>query len=150
MLSLSYMKTTHVSNAVISRVKHDLVSQLSDIRQNEFNGASVQIVEERFFETLGQAGAIGLSELLLQNDENRKIITHEGQQYYLKYKSTGKYLTFLGEVSLKRGIYQSNCSNRSICPLEEKLRFINDYISFGAAEYIVPNPTKLTGESHFT
>ncbi len=144
MLPLSYMKIAHVSKAVISRVKHDLVKQLTDIQQNEFHGASVQIVEKRFFETLGQAGSIGLSELLLQNDENRKIITHDGQQYYLKYKSTGKYLTFLGEVSLKRGIYQSNFSNRSICPLEEKLRFINDYISFGAAEYIAYNTALMT------
>ncbi len=138
------MKTTHVSNVVIARVKHDLVEHLSEIKKNEFHGASVQIVEKRFFKTLGQAGSIGLSELFLQNDEDRKIIIYDGQKYYLKYKSTGKYLTFLGEISLKRGIYQSNFSNRSICPLEEKLRFINDYISFGAAEYIAYNTALMT------
>ena len=51
----------------------------------------------------------------------------------------GRYLTLLGEISLKRGIYQSNKKNRSICPLELKLGFINDYVSFAAAEYICYN-----------
>lgn len=138
------MKTTNVSDVVIARVKHDLVKQLSEIKRDEFYGASIQIVEKKFYETLGQAGSIGLSELLLQNDENRKIILHDGQKYYLKFKSTGKYLTFLGEISLKRGIYQSNFSSKSFCPLETKLRFINDYISFGAAEYIAYNTALMT------
>jgi hypothetical protein len=30
----------------------------------------------------------------------------------------------LGEISLERGIYQSNKANRSICPLEVKLKWV--------------------------
>ena len=138
------MKTTNVSNVVIARVKHELVEQLSEIKKDKFHGASVQMVEKRFFETLGRAGSIGLSELFLRNDEDRNIIIHDRQMYYLKFKSTSKYLTFLGEISLKRGIYQSNFSHKSFCPLEAKLRFINDYVSFGAAEYIAYNTALMT------
>jgi hypothetical protein len=50
----------------------------------------------------------------------------------------------LGEISLKRGIYQSNKANRSICPLEVKLKFINDYVSFAAAEYICYSLASMT------
>jgi hypothetical protein len=53
-------------------------------------------------------------------------------------------LTLLGEISLKRGIYQSNKANRSICPLEVKLKFINDYVSFAAAEYICYSLASMT------
>jgi hypothetical protein len=78
----------------------------------------------------------GLSELFSQNDERAKAIIHDGQKHYRKFLAMGRYLTLLGEISLKRGIYQSNKANRSICPLEVKLKFINDYVSFAAAGYI--------------
>ena len=50
----------------------------------------------------------------------------------------------MGEISLKRGIYQSNMAYRSICPLELKLGFINDYVSFAAAEYICYSMASMT------
>jgi hypothetical protein len=53
-------------------------------------------------------------------------------------------LTLLGEISLRRGIYQSNKANRSICPLELKLQFVNDYVSFAAAEYICYSLASMT------
>ena len=53
-------------------------------------------------------------------------------------------MTLLGEVSIRRGIYQSNKAKRSICPLELKLRFINDYVSFAAAEYICYSMASMT------
>jgi len=140
------MRTSNVSNVVISRIKSDLVKQLSEIGKDNFHGASVQLVEEKFFETLGKAGSVGLSELFSQNDDARKIILHNGLKHYLKFKSTGKYLTLLGEISVERGIYQSNISNKSFCPLEAKLRFINDYISFGSAEYIAYSTALMTPE----
>ena len=77
-----------------------------------------------------------LSKLFSQNDERAKAIIHNGQKHYRKFLSLGRYLTLLGEIFLKRGIYQSNKTDRSICPLEAKLKFINDYVSFAAAEYI--------------
>ena len=140
------MRTSNVSNVVISRIKSDLDKQLSKIGKDDFHGVSVQIIEENLFETLGKAGAIGLSELFSQNDDTRKIILHDRQKHYLKFKSTGKYLTLLGEISVERGIYQSNVSNKSFCPLEAKLRFINDYISFGSAEYIAYSTALMTPE----
>jgi hypothetical protein len=140
------MRTTNVSNVVISRIRTDLIEQLSEIGKDNFHGASVQLVEENFFETLGKAGSIGLSELFSQNDDTRKVILHDGLKHYLKFKSTGKYLTLLGELSVERGIYQSNFSNKTFCPLEAKLRFINDYISFGSAEYIAYSTALMTPE----
>jgi hypothetical protein len=56
----------------------------------------------------------------------------------------GRYLTLLGEIRVRRGIYQSNQENRSICPLELRLRFINDYVSFAAAEYICYSLASMT------
>ncbi|MCJ7686773.1 MAG: hypothetical protein MUO68_21030, partial [Desulfobacteraceae bacterium] len=38
----------------------------------------------------------------------------------------------------------SNKANRSICPLEVKLKFINDYVSFAAAEYICYSLASMT------
>ena len=77
-----------------------------------------------------------MNELFSQNDERDNAIIHDGQKHYRKFFALGRYLTLLGEISLKRGIYQSNKANRSICPLEVKLNFIHDYVSFAAAEYI--------------
>jgi len=91
-------------------------------------------VEKQFIETLGKSRASGLGELFLQNDERAKAIIHDGQKYYRKFVALGKYLTLLGEISLKRRIYQSSKANCSICPIELKLKFINDYVSFAAAE----------------
>lgn len=144
MIYLAYMRTINVSNVVISRIEHDLGEQLSEIKKDDFHGASIQTVEKNFFATLGRIGSVGLSELFSQNDENRNIILRNGQKYYLKFKSTGKYLTLLGEIRVRRGIYQSNFFNKSLCPLEAKLRFINDYISFGAAEYIAYSTALMT------
>lgn len=115
------MKTSNVSNVVISKIKSDLVEQLTEIGKDNFHGASVQLVEEKFIETLGKAGSVGLSELFSQNDDTRKIILHDGLKHYLKFKSTGKYLTLLGEISVERGIYQSNFSNKSFCPLDSSM-----------------------------
>jgi hypothetical protein len=140
------MKTSNVSTVVISKIKRDLDKQLSEIGRDKFHGASIQHIEEKFFKTLGKAGSVGLSELFSQNDDNPKMILHNGQKHYFKFKSTGKYLTLLGEISVERGIYQSNFSNKSFCPLETKLRFINDYISFGSAEHIAYSTALMTPE----
>ena len=85
-----------------------------------------------------------MSELFSQNDERAKAIIHDGQKHYRKFLALGQYLTLLGEISLKRGIYQSNKANRSICPLEAKLKFINDYVSFAAADYICYSLASMT------
>ena len=138
------MKTNGVSSAVVSAVRAGIVEQLSSISKHPFDGARIQYVEKQFIETLGKSGASGLSELFSQNDERAKAITHNGQKHYRKFLSLGKYLTLLGEISLRRGIYQSNKANRSICPLEAKLKFINDYVSFAAAEYICYSLASMT------
>ena len=130
------MRISDVSNVIISSIKDKVVDDLSSIRRDDFHGNSVQAIEKRFFDTIGKAGSIGLTELFLQNDTKQKTIVHNGQKHYLKFRSTGKYLTLLGEITLKRGIYQSNTSPNSFCPLEAKLRFLYDYVSFAAAEYI--------------
>lgn len=138
------METRGVPSAIISAVRVGVVEQLKALAKYPFDGARVQHVEKQFFETLGKSGASGLSELFAQNDEQAKAITHEGQKHYRKFLSLGKYLTLLGEISLQRGIYQSNRANRSICPLEGKLKFINDYVSFAAAEYICYSLASMT------
>ena len=85
-----------------------------------------------------------LNQLFACNDEQRKSVNLNGQKHYRKYIATGRYLTLLGEISLKRGIYQRNLATHSICPLELKLKFINDYVSFAAAEYICYNMASMT------
>ncbi len=122
------METKGVSSAIISAVRAGVVEQLSSIAKYPFDGARIQYVEKQFIEALGKSGASGLSELFLKNDERAKAIIHDGQKHYRKFVALGRYLTLLGEISLKRGIYQSNKANRSICPLEIKLNFINDYV----------------------
>ena len=138
------MKTKGVSSAIISAVRVGVVEQLSYIAKHPFDGARIQYVEKQFIETLGKPGASGLSELFAQNDEHAKTIILNGQKHYRKFLTLGKYLTLLGEISLKRGIYQSNKANRSVCPLEAKLKFINDYVSFAAAEYICYSLASMT------
>lgn len=138
------MKTKGVSSAIISAVRAGVVGQLSSIAQYPFDGARIQYIEKQFIETLGKSGTSGLSELFSQNDERSKAIIHNGQKHYRKFLALGRYLTLLGEISLKRGIYQSNKANRSICPLEVKLKFINDYVSFAAAEYICYSLASMT------
>ncbi|MBW6499402.1 MAG: transposase [Bacteroidales bacterium] len=138
------METKGVSSAIISAVRVGVVEQLSSIAKHPFDGARIQDVEKQFIETLGKSGASGLSELFSQNDERVKTIVHDGQKHYRKFLALGRYLTLLGEISLKRGIFQSNQANRSICPLEAKLKFINDYVSFAAAEYICYSLASMT------
>ena len=138
------METKGVSSAIISAVRVGVVERLNSISKYPFDGARIQYVEKQFIETLGKSGASGLSELFSQNDERAKAIIHEGQKHYRKFLALGRYLTLLGEISLKRGIYQSNKANRSICPLEVKLKFINDYVSFAAAEYICYSLASMT------
>lgn len=130
------MKTSSVSKQVISSIKSEIVEQLSGIEKEEFHGASIQKVEKNFYKIIGKSGAIGLRELFFQNSESPKVIYHNNEKHYFKFESTGKYLTLLGEISLKRCIYQRNRSSKSICPLETKLRFVNNYVSFAATEYI--------------
>jgi hypothetical protein len=130
------METNGVSSAILSAVRAGVMDQLNSIAKYPFDGARIQSVEKQFVETLGKSGASGLMELFSRNDESAKAIMHDGDKHYRKFLALGRYLTLLGEISLKRGIYQSNKANRSICPLETKLKFINDYVSFAAAEYI--------------
>jgi len=100
------------------------VDPLSSIAKYSFDGARIQYVEKQFIETLGKSRASGLSELFSQNEERAKAIIHNGQKHHRKFFALGRYLTLLGEISLKRGIYQSNKANRSICPLEVKLKYL--------------------------
>jgi hypothetical protein len=130
------METRDVSSSILSAVRASIRGQVASIAKRPFDGASIQIVEKQFFETIGESGASGLSTLFTHNDESKTTIVYDGQKHYRKYLAIGRYLTLLGEISLDRGIYQSNKAKRSICPLELKLRFINDYVSFAAAEYI--------------
>jgi hypothetical protein len=138
------MRVNGVSSTIISAVRAGVVAQLSAIAEHPFHGAAIQDVEKQFFETLGRSGASGLRELFAQNDERAKAIVYNGQKHYRKFLTLGRYLTLLGEISIKRGIYQSNRESRSICPLETKLKFINDYVSFAAAEYICYNLASMT------
>jgi len=111
------MKTNGVSNSIISAIRDSLSDQIATIANRPFDGASIHIVDKQFIETISQSGSKGLSQLLCCNDESRKIVVVNGQKHYRKYATTGRYLTLLGKISLKRGIYQSNMANRSICPL---------------------------------
>ena len=129
-------KTQGVSSAMLSTIRTGVVGQLATIVYRPFEGASIQIVEKEFLETIGESGARGLTELFARNNETNTTIVYDGQKHYRKHLAMGRYLTLLGEISLRRGIYQSNKPKRSIFPLELKLRFINDYVSFVAAEYI--------------
>ena len=138
------METKGVSSAIISVVRAGVVEQLSSIGKYPFDGKRIQYVEKQFIETLGKSGASGLSKLFSQNDERAKSISLNGEKHYRKFLALGRYLTLLGEISLKRGIYQSNKASRSICPLEVKLKFINDYVSFAAAEYICCSLASMT------
>lgn len=141
---MSHMETKGVSSAIISAVRAGVMEQLRFIAKRPFDGARIQLVEKQFIETLGKSGASGLSELFSQNDECAKAIIHDDQKHYRKFVTLGRYLTLPGEISLKRGIYQSNKADRSICPLELKLKFINDYVSFAAAEYICYSLASMT------
>jgi hypothetical protein len=138
------METKGVSSAILSAVRAGVVEQITTIAKRPFDGASIQAVEKKFIETLGKSGASGLIELFSCNDKPGKAIIHDGQKHYRKFLAMGRYLTLLGEISLKRGLYQSNKANRSICPLELKLRFINDYVSFAASEYICYSLASMT------
>lgn len=138
------MRIENVSKQVISSIKCEIIEQLSKIEESEFHGASIQDIEKNFYKIIGKSGAIGLKELFSQNSEKPKVIFHNNEKHYLKFESTGNYLTLLGEISLKRCIYQSNTSSKSICPLEAKLKFINDYVSFAAAEYIAYSLASMT------
>ena len=138
------MKSQRFSTSILSAVRASLADLLSSIAKRPFDGASIQIVEKRFIETIGQSGSRGLNQLFSCNDEQRKTVIVNGQKHYRKYSATGRYLTLLGEIALKRGIYQSNLATRSICPLELKLGFINDYVSFAAAEYICYSMASMT------
>lgn len=138
------MKTTDVLKSILSAVRTGLADQLAGIAKQPFDGASINLVEKQFIETIGKSGSRGLLQLFCCNDEYRKTFNFNGQKHYRKYYATGRYLTLLGEIALKRGIYQSNMVARSICPLELKLRFINDYVSFAAAEYICYSMASMT------
>jgi hypothetical protein len=138
------MRITNVSPTILSNIQDRIEPQISEIANYPFDGLSILNVEKKFFQNIGKGGAAGIAELFIQNDENRKSIIRYGQKHYLKFNSTGKYLTLLGEVQVKRGIYQSNKENRSICPLEERLKFINNYVSFAAAEYICYSLASMT------
>lgn len=133
------METEGVSSAIISAVQGRVRNQLKSVSKQPFDGVGIQTVEKEFFQILGKSGASGLTALFISNDETKKTLTFGGHKHYRKYISVGKYLTLLGEISLKRGIYQSNKEKQSICPLELKLKFINDYVSFAATEYICYN-----------
>ena len=138
------MKTNGVASSIFTAVRAGVADQLAAIAKRPFDGASIHVVEKQFIETIGRSGLRGLSQLFCCNDESRKTVIVNGQKHYRKYAATGRYLTLLGEISLKRGIYQSNMATRSICPLELKLGFINDYVSFAAAEYICFNMASMT------
>lgn len=112
------MKTKGVTNTILSSVRTGVVNQLSAISKRLFNGANIQILEEGFFSTIGQSGVNGLGDLFSCNDEFERIIMHNGQRHYRKYFSRVRYMTLLGEVIMKRGIYQANQTKHSICPLE--------------------------------
>jgi len=138
------MKIKGVSSAIISAISDDIKEQIPTLVKRPFDGANIQAIEKEFIETIGKSGTSGLMKLFSCNDEPRGVITYDGQKHYRKYLSMGRYMTLLGEISLKRGIYQSNKANRSICPLELKLRFINDYVSYAAAEYICYSLASMT------
>jgi len=138
------METQGVSSAIVSAVRIGLAEQIASLAKRPFNGANIQMVEKQFIETIGQSGTSGLRELFATNDESHKAMIHGGQKHYRKYLAIGRYLTLLGEIQVRRGIYQSNQENRSICPLELKLRFINDYVSFAATEYVCYSLASMT------
>ena len=95
------METKGVSSAIISTVRVGVVEQLSSVARYPFDGARIQYVEKQFIETLGKSGASGLSELFSQNDERAMAIILNGRKHYRKFLALGRYLTLLGEISLK-------------------------------------------------
>ena len=54
------MKVSNVSNLIISSIKRGVVEQLANIKQEDFHGASMQMVEKNFFNTIGKAGMMSL------------------------------------------------------------------------------------------
>ncbi len=138
------METKGVSSAILTAVRTGVAGQLASIAKRPFDGSRIQEIEKKFLETIGKSGARGLTELFARNDEAKSTVAYDGQKHYRKYLANGRYLTLLGKIALKRGIYQSNKAKNSICPLELKLKFINDYVSFAAAEYICYSLASMT------
>jgi hypothetical protein len=138
------METKDVSKLVLLSIQEGLSQQLSELSKYSFDGSSILIAEKQFFQNIGKSGTVGREKLFSENDELKKVITHRGKKHYFKFTATGKYLTLLGEIRVKRGIFQSNHDKNSICPLEEKLKFINDDVSFAAAEYICYSLASMT------
>ena len=97
-----------MSKLVLLSIQEGLSQQLSELSKYSFDGSSICIAEKQFFQNIGKSGTVGLAKLFSQNDEIKKVITHRGKIHYLKFTSTGKYLTLLGEIRVKRGIFQSN------------------------------------------
>jgi len=116
------METRGVSSAVVSALRIDLAEHIASLSRRPFDGANIQMVEKRFVETIGQSGTSGLRVLFTTNDESSRAVVHAGRKHYRKYLAVGRYLTLLGEIHVRRGIYQSNQENRSICPLELSMR----------------------------
>jgi hypothetical protein len=143
-LYLLHMEIKNIDKEIISSLRKGLAERIKRLAKEPFDGKTIQTVEKEFLETVGESGAAGLTELFIRNAEPEKRIIENDETHYRKFISTGKYLTLLGEVSLKRGIYQSNNQKRSVCPLEEKLNFINNYVSFAAAEYICYSMASMT------
>ncbi|MGB6873798.1 MAG: hypothetical protein WBE46_06665, partial [Dehalococcoidia bacterium] len=66
---------------ILSAIRTGVGGQVASIAKRPFNGASIQIFEKEFFETIGKSGVCGLSKLFAGNDEAKRAIVYDRQKH---------------------------------------------------------------------
>lgn len=71
-------------------------------------------------EMLNLAGRELTTDLLRQHEVTEEQLAYDGQTYYRKEASVGRYQTLHGEIAVSRHLYQTSAGGATWCPLETK------------------------------
>ena len=114
-------------------ISHDVVAKTLTItvsetdwearRTGDFYRGEVAVQE-----LLNVVGCELTTDLLRQHEVTTERLEHEGNTYYRKAASVGRYQTLQGEIAVTRHLYQTSAGGATVCPLE-----LNAGLRFGSA-----------------
>jgi hypothetical protein len=107
---------------------NELQITIQEVNWEQSRQASFYVGEVQVRDLLQVIGRALTRELLRSKEVTAPRLEHEGQVYYRREATPGRYQTLYGEVIVERHLYQSSAGGETVCPLER-----NCQLRFGSA-----------------
>lgn len=123
------MNMGNIVSSGIQEFKQIIEKNCNNLQIDNLTPDTYQLFTDCLKEALSSTGKVMITNFLNEYDVNEESIQFNGELYKNKIISKKKFLTFFGEIELKRTLYQKDRGGKCYIPLDDKWGVTDEYAS---------------------